>query len=71
MGCYLGGYVGGAWNDNDATFTDLGNTVFAAYSGAIVLPRREGQHSWNVWPASGLDDTQLSETRLLFELHRA
>jgi outer membrane immunogenic protein len=47
-GCYLGGYVGGAWSENDATFTDLGNALFAAYSGGITAPRREGQHSWNV-----------------------
>jgi opacity protein-like surface antigen len=31
-GCYLGGYVGGAWSDNDTTFTDLGNATFASYS---------------------------------------
>jgi outer membrane immunogenic protein len=47
-GCYLGGYVGGAWSDNDATFTDLGNGLFAAYSGGITAPRREGLHSWDV-----------------------
>src|ERR1700730_12995429 len=47
-GCYLGGYVGGAWSENDATFTDLGNALFAAYSGGVTAPRRERQHSWNV-----------------------
>ena len=40
-GCYLGGYVGGAWSENDATFTDSGNALFAAYSGGITAPRRE------------------------------
>src|SRR5438552_11537219 len=54
-GCYLGGYVGGAWNDNDATFTDLGNALFASYSGGITTPRREGLHSWDV----GLDNSFL------------
>jgi outer membrane immunogenic protein len=29
-GCYLGGYVGGAWSDRDATFSDLGNSAFRA-----------------------------------------
>ncbi|HEY7245020.1 MAG TPA: hypothetical protein VH678_14190 [Xanthobacteraceae bacterium] len=31
-GCYLGGYVGGAWKGGDASFGDLGNSLFAAYS---------------------------------------
>src|SRR4249920_519962 len=30
--CYIGGYVGGAWNERDATFTDLGNSNFRAFS---------------------------------------
>ncbi|HEY7244371.1 MAG TPA: outer membrane beta-barrel protein [Xanthobacteraceae bacterium] len=47
-GCYLGGYVGGAWKGGDASFGDLGNSLFAAYSGGIITPRREGQHSWYV-----------------------
>ena len=46
-GCYLGGYVGGAWKESDPSFTDLGNVLFGAYSGGITAPRREGQHSWN------------------------
>ena len=52
-GCYIGGYVGGAWNERDATFTDLGNSTFQAFSGGIVSGRREGTHSWN----AGLDDS--------------
>ena len=54
-GCYIGGYVGGAWNERDATFTDLGNSTFQAFSGGIVPGRREGTHSWN----AGLDDSFL------------
>jgi outer membrane immunogenic protein len=47
-GCYIGGYIGGAWNgDNGATFTDQGNALFESYSGgvagAFALPR----HSWS------------------------
>jgi outer membrane immunogenic protein len=52
-GCYIGGYVGGAWNERDATFTDLGNSTFRAFSGGIVPGRVEGSHSWN----AGLDDS--------------
>jgi outer membrane immunogenic protein len=51
-GCYLGGYVGGAWRNRDATFSDLGNSQFLAYSGGITNPRREGPHSWD----AGLDN---------------
>ena len=47
-GCYLGGYVGGAFTDRDAVFTDLGNTAFNAFSGGVTAPRVEGQHSWGV-----------------------
>jgi outer membrane immunogenic protein len=47
-GCYFGGYVGGAWSDRDATFSDLGNSTFRAYSGGIVAGRVEGAHSWDV-----------------------
>ena len=35
-GCYIGGYVGGAWNERDAIFTDRGNSTFRAFSGGIV-----------------------------------
>src|ERR1700751_410464 len=35
-GCYVGGFVGGAWSDGDITFTDLGNEQFRSYSGGIV-----------------------------------
>ncbi len=54
-GCYLGGYVGGAWKESDPSVTDLGNALFGAYSGGITAPRREGQHSWN----EGLDSSFL------------
>jgi len=47
-GCYIGGYVGGAWSNRDATFSDLGNSQFRAYSGGITNPRLEGPHSWDV-----------------------
>ena len=52
-GCYIGGYVGGAWNERDVTFTDLGNSTFRAFSGGAVPGRLEGSHSWN----AGLDDS--------------
>lgn len=52
-GCYIGGYVGGAWNERDTTFTDLGNSNFGAFSGGVVRGRVEGSHSWN----AGLDDS--------------
>jgi outer membrane immunogenic protein len=47
-GCYVGGFVGGAWSDGDMTFTDLGNEQFRSYSGGIVAGRLENQHSWNI-----------------------
>jgi outer membrane immunogenic protein len=50
-GCYIGGYVGGAWNARDAIFTDLGNSTFGSFSGGIAGAR--GSHSWNV----GLDSS--------------
>jgi outer membrane immunogenic protein len=47
-GCYLGGFVGGAWQD-DPVFTDLGNTLFAAYSGGVTVPIARAQpHSWSI-----------------------
>jgi outer membrane immunogenic protein len=52
-GCYIGGYVGGAWSERDAIFTDLGNSNFGAFSGGLVGGRREGSHSFNV----GLDSS--------------
>jgi len=52
-GCYIGGYVGGAWNERDAIFTDLGNSTFRAFSGGLVAGRLEGIHSYNV----GLDSS--------------
>jgi outer membrane immunogenic protein len=54
-GCYLGGYVGGAWKESDTTFTDRGNALFGAFSGGVTAPRREGAHSWDV----GLDSSFL------------
>jgi outer membrane immunogenic protein len=50
-GCYIGGYVGGAWNARDAIFTDRGNSTFTSFSGGIAGAR--GSHSWNV----GLDNS--------------
>ena len=47
-GCYIGGYVGGAFNDRDAVFTDRGNSTFRAFSGGIVGGRAENSHSWNI-----------------------
>ncbi|HEY1242398.1 MAG TPA: outer membrane beta-barrel protein [Bryobacteraceae bacterium] len=47
-GCYVGGYLGGAWLDGDPTFTDLGNSAFRSYSGGLVAGRLENSHSWNV-----------------------
>jgi outer membrane immunogenic protein len=52
-GCYIGGYAGGAWNNQGVTFADLGNSTFRAFSGGAVTGRLEGSHSWNV----GLDDS--------------
>jgi outer membrane immunogenic protein len=45
-GCYIGGYVGVAGAQRDATFTDLGNSTFGSYSGGVAGAR--GSHSWNV-----------------------
>jgi outer membrane immunogenic protein len=50
-GCYIGGYLGGAWNEQDVTFTDLGNSAFRSFSGGIAGAR--GSHSWDV----GLDSS--------------
>jgi outer membrane immunogenic protein len=47
-GCYIGGYVGGAWNDRDgATFTDLGNANFASFSGGVAAAKISPSHSWS------------------------
>ena len=47
-GCYVGGYVGGAWNESDGvTFTDVGNGQFRAFSGGIVAGGLEDRHSWS------------------------
>ena len=58
-GCYLGGYVGGAWQGGDgATFTDQGQNgigpagsiavpPFLSYSGGAVAARLVPAHSWN------------------------
>jgi outer membrane immunogenic protein len=53
-GCYIGGYVGGAWAENDPTFTDLGNSNFRSYSGGFVPGRLEASHSWTVGPDSSV-----------------
>jgi outer membrane immunogenic protein len=51
-GCYVGGYLGGAGADRDAVFTDLGNSMFRAFSGGSARlangTRVEGTHSWGV-----------------------
>ncbi len=52
-GCYLGGYVGGAFNTKDVVFTDLGNTNFRAYSGGITAGRVEDRHSWDLESDNG------------------
>jgi outer membrane immunogenic protein len=54
-GCYVGGYVGGAWSD-DVTFTDLGNANFGAFSGGLTTPRVERSHSWSF----GLDHSVIA-----------
>ena len=47
-GCYVGGYVGGAWGDRDgATFTDLGNANFTSFSGGVGAARISPSHSWS------------------------
>src|SRR5262245_34530971 len=58
-GCYLGGYVGGAWSDRDgAEFTDLGQNglglagslvtnPFFSYSGGATGARIVPQHTWS------------------------
>jgi len=35
-GCYIGGFVGGAFTSDDPVFTDLGNGLFPSFSGGIV-----------------------------------
>src|SRR5215208_5530822 len=47
-GCYIGGFVGGAFADRDPIFTDLGNGVFRSFSGGITAPGVAGVHSWAV-----------------------
>lgn len=47
-GCYLGGYVGGAWQgSNGAEFTDLGNTTRGSFSGGVVASNNVPSHSWS------------------------
>ena len=46
-GCYVGGYVGGAFQGHKgAEFTDLGSTRFASYSGGVTAARVVPSHSW-------------------------
>jgi outer membrane immunogenic protein len=53
-GCYVGGYVGGAFtSDSDAIFTDLGNGTFRSFSGGLTAAGIAGVHSWPV----ALDDS--------------
>ena len=47
-GCYLGGYVGGAWQgSNGAEFTDLGNTTRHSFSGGVSASNIVPSHSWS------------------------
>jgi outer membrane immunogenic protein len=50
-GCYVGGYVGGAWS-HDATFTDQGqlpggNPAFKSFSGGVIASKQVSPHSWD------------------------
>jgi outer membrane immunogenic protein len=45
-GCYLGGFIGGAFTTDDAVFTDLGNGIFRSFSGGIT--GAAGVHSFIV-----------------------
>src|SRR5947209_17408131 len=59
-GCYVGGYVGGAWNGNDgAVFHDQGQNglgaagsiatpPFLSYSGGATAARLVPPHSWKI-----------------------
>ena len=48
-GCYLGGYVGGAFQSNNgAEFTDLGNTTRHSFSGGVSASNIVPSHSWSV-----------------------
>jgi hypothetical protein len=47
-GCYLGGFIGGAWADDDDAFTDLGNGIFRSFSGGITAAGMAGLPSWGV-----------------------
>jgi outer membrane immunogenic protein len=52
-GCYLGGYVGGAWqHGNGAEFTDLGNANFPSYSGGATAARVVPSHTYSVGDSS-------------------
>jgi outer membrane immunogenic protein len=49
-GCYIGGFVGGAWSSNDVRTTDVGTAAFAGrppYNDAV-------SHSWNNQPNSSV-----------------
>jgi outer membrane immunogenic protein len=54
-GCYIGGFVGGAFTNDDVIFTDLGNGLFPSFSGGITAPGVAGIHSWAV----PLDDSSI------------
>jgi outer membrane immunogenic protein len=51
-GCYLGGYVGGAWS-NGVDFTDLGNANFPSYSGGVASARIVPSHTYSVDDSGG------------------
>src|SRR5882672_3579391 len=57
-GCYVGGYAGGAWNGDGATFTDQGQNglgaagsiavpPFQSYAGGATAARIVPPHSWS------------------------
>jgi outer membrane immunogenic protein len=54
-GCYIGGFVGGAWTNDDVIFTDLGNATFRSFSGGVAAGRVEDVHSFAV----PLDDSSI------------
>jgi len=47
-GCYIGGFVGGAFTQDDVIFTDLGNGLFPSFSGGLTAPGVGGVHSFAV-----------------------
>jgi outer membrane immunogenic protein len=54
-GCYIGGFVGGAFTQDDVIVTDLGNAIFPSFSGGITAPGVAGVHAFAV----PLDDSSV------------